>query len=146
MREPPLPVLIQFASKRFFQAAEERLQEAGLATLHPPEGQILAVLHSHPEMSASGVQEALKLSKSTVSEALNHLASLGLIEYVVNEENRREKRIVETEKGKRHQEQAWRVLSELEKETEKGLNQEELAVLRKALNQIIENTKGGNHG
>ena len=114
--------------------------------MHPPEGQILAVLHSHPEMSASGVQEALKLSKSTVSEALNHLASLGLIEYVVNEENRREKRIVETEKGKRHQEQAWRVLSELEKETEKGLSQEELAVLRKTLNQIIKNTKGGNHG
>ena len=106
----------------------------------------MAILYSRPGMSATGIQEALRLSKSTVSEALNHLVSLGLIEYVVNEENRREKKIVETEKGKRHQEQAWKVFSELEKEALEGLSEEELKTLRKTLNKMIENMKGGNHG
>ena len=138
--------MIQFAGKRVFQAAEERLREAGLATLHPPEGKILAVLYSHPEMTATDIQKVLCLSKSTVSEALNDLASLDLIEYVVNEENRREKRIVETAKGRDHQEKAWNVFYECEKEAEEGISEEELAAFRKTLEKIIENTKGGNHG
>ena len=101
MQEPPLPVLIQFAAKRTSQMLEERFQRAGLTKLHPPQGQILGLLHSHPGMSAADLQESLRISKSTVSGALTELVSLGLIEYVVSEEDRREKKIIETEKGKR---------------------------------------------
>ena len=145
MQEPPLPVLIQFAAKRTSQMLEERFQRAGLTKLHPPQGQILGLLHSHPGMSAADLQESLRISKSTVSGALTELVSLGLIEYVVSEEDRREKKIIETEKGKRYQESAWKILTEFRGDVLSGLSEEEQCALRIYLNKIIENTKGGEH-
>ena len=146
MCEPPLPVLIQFAAKRTSQMLEDRFQSAGLTKLHPPQGQIMALLHSNPGMSASDIQDSLRISKSTVSGALSELVSLGLIEYVVNEEDRREKKIVETEKGKQYQESAWKILAQFRADVLNGLNEEEQNALRASLNTIIENTKGGNRG
>lgn len=143
MQEPPLEILIQFAAKKTSQMAEERLAKAGLAKLHPPQGQILAFLYSRPNMSAADIQDALRISKSTVSEALSGLVNLGLIEYVTSEEDRREKRIVETEKGKRHQEEAWKVFKRCEEDLRQGLSDEDVKTLRKALTKIIENAKGG---
>lgn len=143
MQEAPLEILIQFAGKKTSQLAEERLAKAGLAKLHPPQGQILAILYSRPNMSASDIQETLRISKSTVSEALSGLVNLGLIEYVTSEEDRREKRIVETEKGKRHQEEAWKVFKQCEEDLKQGLSVEEVKILRKGLTTIIENAKGG---
>ena len=146
MQEPPLEILIQFAAKKTSQMAEERLAKAGLAKLHPPQGQILAFLYSRPNMSASDIQETLRISKSTVSEALSGLVSLGLIEYVTSEEDRREKRIVETEKGKRHQEEAWKVFKQCEQDIRQGLSDEEVEAFRRCLSTMIENTKGGDRG
>jgi DNA-binding MarR family transcriptional regulator len=146
MSETPLPVLIQFAAKRTSQMLEERFQNAGLTKLHPPLGQIMGFLHSNPVSSSADIQELLRISKSTVSEALSELASRGLIEYVVNEENRREKRIVETEKGKQYQESAWKILTQFREDVLQGLGEEEQKALRESLNMIIENTKGGERG
>ena len=125
---------------------EERFQNAGLTKLHPPQGQILGLLHSNPGLSASDLQESLRISKSTVSGALSELVSLGLIEYVVSEEDRREKKIVETEKGKRYQESAWKILSQFRADVLGGLSEEEQDALRASLNKVIENTKGGERG
>ena len=143
MCEPPLPVLIQFAAKRTSQMLEERFQNAGLTKLHPPQGQILGLLHSKPGMSAADIQDNLRISKSTVSGALGELNSLGLIEYVVSDEDRREKKIIETEKGKRYQESAWKILTKFREDVLSGLDEEEQKALRTALNKVIENTKGG---
>ena len=144
MCETPLPVLIQFAAKRTSQMLEERFEDAGLTKLHPPLGQILGLLHSNSGLA--DIQEMLCISKSTVSEALSELAARGLIEYVINEEDRREKRIVETEKGKRYQENAWKILTKFREDVLQGLNEEERKTLRASLDKIIENTKGGEHG
>ena len=125
---------------------EERFEGAGLTKLHPPLGQILGLLHSNSGLAAADIQEMLCISKSTVSEALSELAARGLIEYVINEEDRREKRIVETEKGKRYQESAWKILTKFREDVLQGLNEEERKTLRASLDRIIENTKGGEHG
>lgn len=146
MYDAPLPVLIQFAAKRTSQMLEERFQRAGLAKLHPPLGQILGLLHANSKLTSADLQETLHLCKSTVSEALSELASRGLIEYVVNEEDRREKRIVETEKGKQYQESAWQILTKFREDVLCGLDEEEQKALRASLNTIIDNTKGGEHG
>ena len=143
MCEPPIPVLIQFAAKRTSQMLEERFQSAGLTKLHPPQGQILGLLHSNPGFSAAGIQDSLRISKSTVSSALNELVSLGLIEYVVSEEDRREKRIVETKKGKEYQESAWKILTQFREDVLDGLTEEEQDALRASMNK---NTKGGSRG
>ncbi len=145
MNDIPLPVLIQFTAKRSSQMLEEGFAKAGLQKLHMPLGQILALLHSRNDVSASDIQSTLRLSKSTVSEALNELCEKGLIEYVVNEDDRREKKIIETEKGKTYQESAWKVLKEYRVRLLDGLSEEQQQALRDALNIIIENTKGGCH-
>ncbi len=146
MRDTPTTVLIQFAGKRLFQNLEDRFVREGLTKLHPPQGQILGLLYSRSDMSASDIQEALRISKSTVSGALSNLVELGLIEYVVSEEDRREKRIVETEKGKQYQEKAWGVLEAFRKEALKDIPEEQLETLRVVLEKVIENTKGDNRG
>ncbi len=146
MIDVPLPVLIQFAAKRASQMLEECFQQAGLTKLHPPQGQIMGLLHSHPGLTSNEIQNWLRISKSTVSGALSELSASGLIEYVVNEKDRREKKIVETEKGKTYQESAWKILNTYRNELLAGLSDEEQASLRSGLEKVIENTRGGERG
>ena len=73
---------------------------------------VLYALHAHEPVTQKEIADSTGLSKQTVSTVMRRLKAEGLVELRVGEENRREKTVCLTQKGKQY---AADVLSPLHK-------------------------------
>ena len=145
MEDKPTLIYLKEASRASRCFVGKSLQDAGIEDLGPLEAHILFHLMKHEEASSAELRQANGSSKASVSDALNHLVERGYIEYVNSDLDRREKRIVLTPKGLDHQRRVGEIIKKAEETLFQNISSEEEKALRKALSQIIQNTKGGDH-
>ena len=81
------------------------------------------------------------METSTISGVLDRMQKKGLIDRVINREDRREVRVIPTEKGKSLQEPITKIIDEVNEEVLKCFSEEEIAVLKNMLRMIAD----GNH-
>lgn len=85
------------------------------------------------------IEEALRLSKATVSDVLNRMEKNGLIERNTNPVDTRSKTIILSKDAKEKYESSKKRLLELEKKAEKNITNEELKIFSDVLNKMKKN-------
>ena len=100
------------------------------------QGRLLGYLYRHPEAGAADIQLSFGLSKSSVSELIKSLVSSGYLVYQKAEEDRRQRRIVLTAKGRAHEEKANRIIEQYEERLVAHLSFNEQAILEKLLDVV----------
>ena len=100
------------------------------------QGRLLGYLYRHPEAGAADIQLSFGLSKSSVSELIKSLVSSGYLVYQKAEEDRRQRRIVLTAKGRAHEEKANRIIEQYEERIVAHLSFNEQATLEKMLDVV----------
>ena len=100
------------------------------------QGRLLGYLYRHPEAGAADIQLSFGLSKSSVSELIKSLVSSGYLVYQKAEEDRRQRRIVLTAKGRAHEEKANRIIEQYEERLVAHLSFNEQATLEKLLDVV----------
>ena len=146
MHEPPLPLLIKITSKHLDRAIEESYQQQGITNVSFQERNILFSVYNEPgSAKASQIARAMKIPKSTLSDAVASLINRGYIFYSLSESDHREKEITLTDEGRAFCQRLHQLYCRFNSEMEKGLSEEELEIVKKVLLIIIENTKGGNN-
>ena len=100
------------------------------------QGRLLGYLYRHPEAGAADIQLSFGLSKSSVSELIKSLVSSGYLVYQKAEEDRRQRRIVLTTKGRAHEEKANRIIEQYEERLVAHLSFNEQATLEKLLDVV----------
>ena len=88
------------------------------------QGRLLGYLYRHPEAGAA---------ESSVSELIKSLVSSGYLVYQKAEEDRRQRRIVLTAKGRAHEENAHRIIDQYENRLVSHLSLEEQATLERLM-------------
>ena len=83
--------------------------------------------------------ENLQVSKSTLSEVLSSLKNKEYIAYEKEQEDKRKKTIVLTEKGNEHVERANKVFQEFEETLSAGIQEEDREAFDRLYHQILKN-------
>lgn len=107
----------------------------------PSQYAILSCLWQRDFATPKQISEILCLETSTISGVLDRMQKKGLIDRVINQEDRREVRVLPTEKGKALEEPISKIIDEVNEEVLKCFSDEEIAVLKKQLKVIAD----GNH-
>lgn len=141
MNETPMPIQIKEANKAVRSFFERAFAMRGLDDVRPQEGQMLHYIATHPGCSSMEITQARRCSKASVSESLGILVACGYIECAPSPEDRREKRLVITEKGKERECIASKIMEECEKQIMEGFSENERDNLRRYLTRVIENAE-----
>ena len=145
MEEKPTLIYLKEAARAAHCFIGKTLQERGVDDLGPQAAHILFYLSKNKDASSGDLREAQGSSKASISEGLATLVDKGYIEYQSSERDRREKRIVLTEKGIEHQRRASEAIQSAITALLEGVPPEEEERLKTTLMHIIHNAKGGEH-
>ena len=104
----------------------------------PSQYGILSCLWQREFATPKQISEILCLETSTISGVLDRMQKKGLIDRVTNREDRREVRVIPTEKGKSLQEPISKIIDEVNEEVLKCFSAEETAILKRMLRMIAE--------
>lgn len=107
----------------------------------PSQYGVLSCLWQREFATPKQISEILCLETSTISGVLDRMQKKGLIDRVINREDRREVRVIPTEKGKALEEPISKIIDEVNEEVLKCFSEEEIQSLKKHLRIIAE----GNH-
>ncbi len=91
------------------------------------------------EIYQKDIEEALKLSKATVSDVINRMEKNGLIERNINPSDTRSRLIILSNEAKKQFEINKKRLQELEKKAQINITHEELEIFSNILNKMIQN-------
>lgn len=106
----------------------------------PSQVGVLSAMEWKDNVSPKQIAEALHLESSTVSGILDRMQKKGLINRVVNAENRREVQVVLTPKARALREDMSRVAWELDAAVLGEYTPEEEAAFKKILQDIVKRT------
>ena len=106
--------------------------------LTPSQYGVLSCLWQREFATPKQISEILGLESSTISGVLDRMQKKGLIERIVNQEDRREVRVIPTKKGKQLEEPITAIIDEINAEVLKCFTEEEVSALKAALKIIAE--------
>ena len=104
----------------------------------PSQYGVLSCLWQREFATPKQISEILCLETSTISGVLDRMQKKGLIDRVINRNDRREVRVVPTEKGKALEEPISKIIDEVNEEVLKCFTDEEVALLKNQLRTIAE--------
>lgn len=102
----------------------------------PSQYGVLSCLWEKDFATPKQISETLCLETSTISGVLDRMQKKNLIDRVINKEDRREVRVVVTEKGKALQEPIQIIIEEVNKEVLKDFTVEDVLKLKENLRAI----------
>lgn len=146
MCELPTLILVKETTKRIRTAFDGFFASAMPDGLTPLDRHVLFYIVEHPEATSAELQSQQGRSKSSISESLSLLSERGYIEYVVSQEDRREKKILLTDAGKAYVENTHRLAKSFDATLLEGVTAEEEKILRKALEKISLNAERSKNG
>ncbi len=129
--------LLTTAQHSVFQYLSMKLTKYDIT---PSQYGVLSCLWQKEYATPKQISERLCLETSTISGVLDRMQKKNLIDRVVNKEDRREVRVMVTEKGKLLQEPIQKIIDEVNEEVLKGFTEEEVATLKQHL-KVIANGK-----
>ena len=118
-----------------FQYLNGKLSEYDVT---PSQYGVLSCLWQREFATPKQISEILCLETSTISGVLDRMQKKGLIDRVINRNDRREVRVVPTEKGKALEEPISKIIDEVNEEVLKCFTDEEVALLKNQLRTIAE--------
>ena len=127
--------LLTTAQHSVFQYLNGKLSEYDVT---PSQYGVLSCLWQREFATPKQISEILCLETSTISGVLDRMQKKGLIDRVNNRDDRREVRVVPTEKGKALQEPISKIIDEVNEEVLKCFTEEEVALLKNQLRIIAE--------
>lgn len=130
--------LLTTAQHSVFQHLSSKLSEYDIT---PSQYGVLSCLWQKEFATPKQISEILCLETSTISGVLDRMQKKGLIDRVINKEDRREVRVVPTDKGKALEAPIGKIIDDVNDEVLKCFTVEEIAVLKSHLRKIAD----GNH-
>lgn len=130
--------LLTTAQHSVFQYLSSKLSEYDVT---PSQYGVLSCLWQREFATPKQISEILCLETSTISGVLDRMQKKGLIDRVINREDRREVRVIPTEKGKALEEPISKIIDEVNEEVLKCFSEEEVQILKTQLRMIAD----GNH-
>lgn len=127
--------LLTTAQHSVFQYLNGKLLEYDVT---PSQYGVLSCLWQREFATPKQISEILCLETSTISGVLDRMQKKGLIDRVINRNDRREVRVVPTEKGKALEEPISKIIDEVNEEVLKCFTDEEVALLKNQLRTIAE--------
>lgn len=127
--------LLTTAQHSVFQYLNGKLSEYDVT---PSQYGVLSCLWQREFATPKQISEILCLETSTISGVLDRMQKKGLIDRVINRNDRREVRVVPTEKGKALEEPISKIIDEVNEEVLKCFTDEEVALLKNQLRTIAE--------
>lgn len=127
--------LLTTAQHSVFQYLNGKLSEYDVT---PSQYGVLSCLWQREFATPKQISEILCLETSTISGVLDRMQKKGLIDRVINRDDRREVRVVPTEKGKALEEPISKIIDEVNEEVLKCFTEEDVAVLKNQLRIIAE--------
>ncbi len=127
--------LLTTAQHSVFQYLNGKLSEYDVT---PSQYEVLSCLWQREFATPKQISEILCLETSTISGVLDRMQKKGLIDRVINRNDRREVRVVPTEKGKALEEPISKIIDEVNEEVLKCFTDEEVALLKNQLRTIAE--------
>lgn len=127
--------LLTTAQHSVFQYLNGKLSEYDVT---PSQYGVLSCLWQREFTTPKQISEILCLETSTISGVLDRMQKKGLIDRVINRDDRREVRVVPTEKGKALEEPISKIIDEVNEEVLKCFTDEEVALLKNQLRTIAE--------
>lgn len=127
--------LLTTAQHSVFQYLNGKLSEYDVT---PSQYGVLSCLWQREFATPKQISEILCLETSTISGVLDRMQKKGLIDRVINRDDRREVRVVPTEKGKALEDPISKIIDEVNEEVLKCFTEEEVALLKNQLRIIAE--------
>ena len=127
--------LLTTAQHSVFQYLNGKLSEYDVT---PSQYGVLSCLWQREFATPKQISEILCLETSTISGVLDRMQKKGLIDRVINRNDRREVRVVPTEKGKALEEPISKIIDLFDEEVLKCFTDEEVALLKNQLRTIAE--------
>ena len=126
--------LLTTSQHTVFQYLSGKLSEYDLT---PSQYGVLSCLWQKEFATPKQISEILCLETSTISGVLDRMQKKGLIDRVINKEDRREVRVLPTEKGKALQEPITKIIDDVNEEVLRCFTEEEVAAKEKELKEEI---------
>ncbi|HIY05229.1 MAG TPA: MarR family transcriptional regulator [Candidatus Anaerotignum merdipullorum] len=127
--------LLTTAQHSVFQYLSGKLSEYDVT---PSQYGVLSCLWQREFATPKQISEILCLETSTISGVLDRMQKKGLIDRVINRDDRREVRVVPTEKGKALQEPISQIIDEVNESVLRCFTEEEVTMLKNQLRVIAE--------
>jgi len=125
--------LLSAAQHNVFQYLSLRLSAYGVT---PSQYSVLRCLWGRSHATPKQLAEVLGIETSTVSGLLDRLQKNGLIDRIVNLEDRREVQVIATQKGKDLEEPITKIIDEVNAEVLKDYSEKEVLELKNILRHI----------
>lgn len=125
--------LLTVSQHAVFQNLHERLDPLGIT---PGQYAVLYCLWNKGEITPKEISQTIFLEMSTVSGVLDRMQKKGLIQRVVDPNDRRSVRVVATPEGMALQEGVMRAVEEMNQDVLRDFTPEEVQVLRRCLTRI----------
>lgn len=127
---------IKQLSDRTFQ---KMLKESGIEDLNCPQGRILSVLWQEDNLSISELSQRTSLAKTSLTTMLDRLVERDYINRVFDDLDRRQVKIMLTEKAKSLNREYERVCERMTEVLYRGLRDDEITQLENGLVKVLGN-------
>jgi len=131
--------LLTNAQHNVFQYLSKRLTEYDVT---PVQHGILSCLMGKSYDTPKHLAESMSLETSTISGVLDRMQKKGLIDRVINKEDRREVQVRLTDKGRELEEQITVIIDEVNAEVLKSFSEDEVTALKDYLRLIASSNFG----
>ncbi|GAA2907423.1 MarR family winged helix-turn-helix transcriptional regulator [Nonomuraea rubra] len=135
-RKLPLPTLLTQVRDIALEGLHRRLAEEGFEGIRYVHGSVFRHIDAEGSRLTT-LAERSGLTKQAIGELVGDLEEHGYLERVADEGDRRAKIIRLTEQGRMAQAAAARILADVEQRWSRLLGEDVVAVLRRALEQVI---------
>ena len=125
--------LLSTAQHNVFQYLSVKLSSLGIT---PSQYSVLSCLWGRIHATPKQLAEILGIETSTVSGLLDRLQKTGLIDRIVNSEDRREVQVIATQKGRDLEKPVTVIIDDMNKEVLKTFTQDEIDKLKSMLRII----------
>jgi len=131
--------LLTNAQHNVFQYLSKKLTEYDVT---PVQHGILSCLMGKSYDTPKHLAESMSLETSTISGVLDRMQKKGLIDRVINKEDRREVQVRLTDKGRELEEQITVIIDEVNAEVLKSFSEDEVTALKDFLRLIASSNFG----
>ena len=125
--------LLSTAQHNVFQYLSVKLSSLGIT---PSQYSVLSCLWGRSHATPKQLAEILGIETATVSGLLDRLQKNGLIDRIVNSEDRREVQVIATQKGRDLEKPVTVIIDDMNKEVLKTFTQDEIDKLKSMLRII----------
>ena len=125
--------LLSTAQHNVFQYLSVKLSSLGIT---PSQYSVLSCLWGRSHATPKQLAEIVGIETSTVSGLLDRLQKNGLIDRIVNSEDRREVQVIATQKGRDLEKPVTVIIDDMNKEVLKTFTQDEIDKLKSMLRII----------